>query len=274
MAKLHVGKSLQDTDVLWRYVPLDKFINLIDTSTLFFAPLAWYEKTDPFEGYLPRVAMEAIASISAKTVDITTERINALEKLLPANLHAQELDRLRQMAQDHKSQMRALYKNMVSCLMVNCWYRSAHESEGMWGLYSKDGIAIKTSVGAIKAALAENQQDHVIHMGAIKYLDFTSTNLTPSDCVTQDGHLIGMTKRVAYAHENEVRMYITRPRELGSNEDLKPAPANVSVDIAKLIEGVVISPFAGTSLRQSIQTVCRWGGIDPSKVSTSNLLEN
>ncbi|GAI39952.1 unnamed protein product, partial [marine sediment metagenome] len=62
MAKLHVGKSLRDTDVLWRYVTLDKFINLIDSRALFFAPLAWYEKTDPFEGYLPRVAMEALAS--------------------------------------------------------------------------------------------------------------------------------------------------------------------------------------------------------------------
>lgn len=35
MAKLHIGKSLKDTDVLWRYVSLDKFINLIDTKTLF-----------------------------------------------------------------------------------------------------------------------------------------------------------------------------------------------------------------------------------------------
>jgi len=181
---------------------------------------------------------------------------------------------MQQRPREHKSQMRGIYRNIVSCLMVNCWYRSAHESEGMWGLYSKEGIAIKTSVGAIKAALVENQQDHVIHMGAIKYLDFTSTDLTPPDCVTQDGHLIGMIKRVDYAHENEVRMHITRPRELGSNEDLKPAPTHVSVDVAKLIEGVVISPFAGSSIRQSIQTVCRWGGIEPSKVSTSNLLKN
>ncbi|MCK4135709.1 DUF2971 domain-containing protein (plasmid) [Ralstonia solanacearum] len=265
---------MRDTDVLWRYMPLDRFINLVDTSSLFFAPLAWYEKSDPFEGYLPRVAMESLASISAETVRIATAQIDAVQKIVPPNVSVQELDQLRQIALEHSSQMRSLYKNIVSCLMVSCWYRSEHESEGMWGLYSKEGIAIKTSVAAIKAALDGNQQDHVIHIGAIKYLDFTSTDLTPSDCVTQDGHLIGMIKRVAYAHENEVRMCITRPRELGSMEDLKPAPTSVSVNVEKLIEAVVISPFAGTSLRQSIQTVCRWGGIEARKVSTSNLLEN
>lgn len=102
MAKLHVGKSLRDTDVLWRYVTLDKFINLIDSRALFFAPLAWYEKTDPFEGYLPRVAMEALASVAERTVNITTEQINVLEKILPENVRERELDRLRQMARERR----------------------------------------------------------------------------------------------------------------------------------------------------------------------------
>ncbi len=131
-----------------------------------------------------------------------------------------------------------------------------------------------TSVGAIKAALAENQQDHHIFMGAVKYLDFSSKDLTPPDCVSEDGHLMGMLKRIAYAHENEVRMYITgkrAPRDLSIHD---PAPAIVSLDVHKLIEGIVISPVASRSIEQSIRAVCKWGNVDPSKVCKSPLLEN
>lgn len=53
MATLKVGKSLTDTDVLWRYLPLDKFIDFLESRTLFFTPLAWFEKTDLFEDGFP-----------------------------------------------------------------------------------------------------------------------------------------------------------------------------------------------------------------------------
>ncbi|WP_250530693.1 hypothetical protein [Caballeronia sp. NCF4] len=72
---------MAETDVLWRYLTLDKFINLIESSTLFFTPLAWYKETDPFEGYLPKVAIDAIAAIPAKYAQRHEERITAIEKL-------------------------------------------------------------------------------------------------------------------------------------------------------------------------------------------------
>ncbi|WP_152680419.1 hypothetical protein [Chromobacterium subtsugae] len=69
MAILKVGKSLSDDDVLWRYMSLDKFINLLDSKTLFFTPISFYAQTDPFEGYMPKVAMDALASITKKSVE-------------------------------------------------------------------------------------------------------------------------------------------------------------------------------------------------------------
>lgn len=264
---------MKDSDVLWRYLSLDKFIDLVESKTIFFAPLAWYEKTDPFEGYLPHVAMEAIASIPAKYRDQQREVLKKLATMLPERAEADFLQ-IEKMVETHVPTMKALYKNIASCLMVNCWYKSEHESEGMWGLYSRGGVAIRTSVGALKSSLVIDEQARVIHVGTVKYVDFADRNLKPSDCVTEDGQLIGMIKRVAYAHEKEVRMYITRDREKGNLELQKPAPTRVSVSVSQLLEAVVISPFASETIERSVRAVCKWGGIDENIVSKSNLLDN
>lgn len=273
MATLKIGRSLKDTDILWRYLTLDKFIDLVDSKSLFFAPLAWYAQTDPFEGYVPQVAMEAIASIPKK---YQTEHIAALERLaqiLPKEAIPQ-LRRLREDAEAHVPTMKALFKNISSCLMVNCWYKSVYESEGMWGLYSKVGVAIRTSVGALKSAIIDTEQDPIIHLGAIKYIDFSDDRLTPPDCVTEDGQIFGMIKRIAYSHEQEVRMYITRDRRGKMLEIQAPEPIRISVNLEKLIEAVVISPFAGESVSQSVRAVCKWSGVNNNLISKSNLLDN
>ncbi|MFB5153694.1 DUF2971 domain-containing protein [Burkholderia orbicola] len=264
---------MNDTDVLWRYLSLDKFIDLVESKTLFFAPLAWYAQTDPFEGYLPPIAMDAMASIANQARDQHREAVEKLVQMLPERARP-DIRRLREGVETLVPTMRDLHKNIVSCLTVNCWYKSEHESEGMWGLYSKGGVAIRTSVGAIRSALVVDEQNHAINIGAIKYVDFSDRNVKPSDCVTEDGQLIGMIKRVAYAHEKEVRMYISPERESRSLELKEPAPLRVSVDVEKLLEGVVISPFAGESIVRGVRAICRWGQVDESIVSKSNLLEN
>ena len=273
MVILKIGKSLKDTDVLWRYLTLDKFIDLVDSKSLFFAPLAWYAKTDPFEGYVPQVAMEAMASVPKKYQAEQTFVLDKIAQMLPVEATPQ-LRRLREDVGKHVPTMRAIFKNISSCLMVNCWYRSSHESEGMWGLYSKSGVAIRTSVGALKSAIISTDRDPTIHLGSIKYIDFSDASLTPSDCVTEDGQIFGMIKRIAYSHEQEVRMYVTRDRRGKMLEIQDPAPMKIFVDLEKLIEAVVISPFAGESVSQSVRAICKWTGVNSNLVSKSNLLDN
>lgn len=274
MATLRVGKSLNDDDVLWRYLPLDGLINMLDSGTLYFSPLTAYQATDPFEGFMPKVAMDAIAGITLKGQNSLLAQVDQLEAMAGPNQAVDAIAKLRAEASSHSAQMKEMYKKIMSCLMVNCWHKSNHESEAMWGLYSKAGVAIKTSVGAIKAALEGNTQDHVINMGTIKYIDFSDRSITPPDCVTEDGHLMGMIKRIAYAHEKEVRMNITRKVDRRDWDKTVPAPTSVDIDVSRLINGLVISPFASTSMRKSIIAVAKVYGIDREKVSESPLLEN
>lgn len=44
--------------------------------------------------------------------------------------------------------------------------------------------------------------------------------------------------------------------------------------MGKLLEAVVISPFAGELIERSVRAVCRWGGVDENIVAKSNLLDN
>ncbi len=42
---------------------LDKLVDLLSTSELHFTPLASFAKSDPFEGFLPAVALQADAAL-------------------------------------------------------------------------------------------------------------------------------------------------------------------------------------------------------------------
>jgi|APAra7269097080_1048540.scaffolds.fasta_scaffold03553_2 hypothetical protein len=281
MTKIVVGRSLNDTDVLWRYMSLDKFIDLVESQTLYFTPLSTYEKTDPFEGYVPRAAMQAIADVSRSFRDQHLQEIHELghhlsSRVAPEAAHhlKAELQGLREKAESHLPTMGALAKNISACTMVNCWYKSRHESEGMWNLYARNGVAIKTCVGAMRRAFGCRDEPPVVHIGSVKYVDFSDPDLKPSECVTEDGHFLGMIKRIAYEHEKEVRMFVARTRPSNSSDLLQPESMRVEVDVQTMIESVVISPFAGTTIERSVRAVCRCSGISGGIIVRSGLLDN
>jgi hypothetical protein len=68
MTEVQSSTQLAGATRLWRYLSLDKLIDLLSTSELFFTPLATFAKTDPFEGYLPSIAFDAHASIFRRYV--------------------------------------------------------------------------------------------------------------------------------------------------------------------------------------------------------------
>jgi hypothetical protein len=69
-------------------------------------------------------------------------------------------------------------------------------------------------------------------------------------------------------------MYVAPQRESKSLALKEPVSLRVSVDVDKLLEAVVISPFAGESIDRSVRAICRWGQVEESIVLKSNLLEN
>ncbi|ECK5629363.1 hypothetical protein FRL62_22280, partial [Salmonella enterica] len=88
MNKFQISPNLKPETKLWRYMSLDKFIDILSREELYFSPLSSYSNSDPYEGLLPKVALNAWASIvKSKFNDIqsyfndTVERIRENELL-------------------------------------------------------------------------------------------------------------------------------------------------------------------------------------------------
>jgi hypothetical protein len=64
-----ITKNIAKEAKLWRYMTLDKLINILSTQQLYFTPLQSYEKTDPFEGILPKVGLDAMKDLYSASRD-------------------------------------------------------------------------------------------------------------------------------------------------------------------------------------------------------------
>lgn len=161
MATVKLGSSITGQHSLWRYMSIDKLINLLEVKSLYFTPLSYYAKSDPFEGYLPKVAFEALATVlgsSYKELETVYSQLNELaensRKSGAINTIGEELlAQLRTRLDSQNDFIKEAYKTIAKGITVNCWHRNPHESEAMWRLYSENGkgIAIKTSIDSLKS---------------------------------------------------------------------------------------------------------------------------
>ncbi len=280
MTEVQTSKKLPGSTKLWRYVSLDKFIDLVSTNELFFSPLASFAQTDPFEGYLPSVALDAHASISRKYVEdlqhahqqLANHRANRGFPLTP-----DEVTKLGVSVDDLRTSLRRLLPAIAKATMVNCWHASDSESEAMWRLYSENGkaVAIETTLDALKDAIQMRDYPAVVHIYSVKYLDFFDPALTPRECVAE-GHLAPLLKRISYEHEREVRAFIGKvapdPRTGTDVNFWQPSSIRLPVDVKTLVKGVHVSPYAQEPFQSSVSKIADIFGLDRSIVQISRLL--
>lgn len=277
---VQIAGDLSDDMVIWRYMGLDKFINLLEDSALFFAPLSFYEKTDPFEGYPPAKIVQLLYSIS----DPFYEKLKGNIEIYDLYAHTQignskfieSLESLRKKLLERPADFRKSYSLIAKSTLVNCWHASPHESEAMWKLYgeSHKGIAIRSTVGDLRKALEGAQQiDWVekMFLGQVKYLDYADPEITPKDCLV-GGIMTPLLKRISFAHEKEVRAFFVSGVNYKNLDSFTPRPYEMKIDVSQILNGVYISPYVDTSYSKAIRAVCRAYGLTCDVVE-SNLLK-
>lgn len=107
---------------IWRYIDFGKFIDLLETQSLFFCRID--KLGDQNEGILPK-----------STIDFWIDRVRrGLES--------------GQSEVDLKKHISFLHTEIRRIAMVNCWHISEHENPAMWQIYAKNhfGIAIETTI--------------------------------------------------------------------------------------------------------------------------------
>lgn len=277
--RVEVIGGLTDDTTVWRYMSIDKFINLLEDSGLFFSPLSFYKKTDPFEGYPPAFVIKLMYSINDKFYEDTQKNITHLEKLSATQAGNPEftdaLARFKSQFADRPEKFRKTFTQLTKGILVNCWYGGVCESEAMWKLYgeSNKGVAIRSTVGKLKAALETADQlswCEKMFIGKVKYLDYADSSLTPTDCMT-GGHIAPLLKRNQFSHENEVRAFFVPNISYETLDAFESEPYQMKMDISDLIEEVYISPYVDVSYAKAVRAVFKRYGVQ-CKLNESDLL--
>lgn len=224
-----------DATQLWRYMDFTKFVALLEAKALFFSRADQFE--DEFEGGLSRV----------NSVDWP---------------EATKLGNV----------LRYSSERLPFFTFVNCWNINAYESAAMWRVYlsSREGVAITTTVGRLKAALSPSTESVVI--GQVRYIDYDA------DKVPLSWPLPFFHKRMSFEHEHEVRALFQDVR-LYEGEDGHSLHINleepehgpgieVPVVLSDLITAVVVAPTAPPWFRDLVTSVVkRFGHVFPVRQS-------
>jgi len=222
--------------VIWRFLNLPKFHNLIESSELYFCRSDLFG--DEREGLPPE---EYLATFSLHPLDINDR---------------QEL--INHIGSD--AQFREGF-------YVSCWHLFREETCQMWKEYGADGVAITSKYSLLKAAL--NAMRDRAFVGKVRY---GAQHLVGK---TANLFRYITTKRNEYANEQEVRAFLWIPDpHAGNNRHIDaegrvhplpttPPPPHVlrgerrKVDLEALVTSIVVSPWASPSAFDEINRIVR-----------------
>lgn len=230
---------------LWRYMDVGRLIAMVRGGTLYFAQRDEFD--DPWEGAFPE---------SYKNVAYGPSRPPGMRAPAELDLHC--------------------------CLAgINGWFEGEHESVAMWKLYTSgaEGIAVKTTVGRLKAALCDEVRPVIL--GRVRYeeyekgsfgSDFGSHRLDPL-----------FWKKTGYLHEREVRAVIgdahgllpeiEHVRSTGQAMSMSVSRRGVVVhlrDPASLFERVIVSQHYSQWAIPALQEVLDHAGLQ-ARIELSSL---
>lgn len=219
----------EDT-IIWRYLKIDKYYDLISNNRLFFCRIDLFE--DPFEGSIPKREVDYRPIESIKISHFNNNPITLDEAKI----------RDTAMAETHR-----LYRQTY---IVSCWHMNQHESEAMWKLYLSEnkGVAIKSTVGQLLSSLSDNNNDFID--SRVRYIDYENDiwydkNEYPIKTYNMFSPFIH--KRKSLQHENEFRLLHNVDEAFGDSkywekqDFCKGRYFRVKLDI--LISDIIVSPF-------------------------------
>lgn len=213
--------------VVWRYVALDKFLDLLISQELFFSNAA--KMSDKYEGLIPKRNQDYILK-SIKKDGLSREDAEAERQKRLRNIHS-----------------------LKELTLLNCWTISQSESYALWKIYlggSKSGVAIRTTVSKLIKAI-ENGGDSYkedIFISKVKYTDFIMEE-------AENRFNVITTKNKFYDYEKELRLFILHNP---TSVDSEIPPYNISVgrrlkvDLNELIDQIYLSPFVGRWFDQTL----------------------
>ena len=230
-----------DDAVIWRFMPFKRFVELMHNGQLYFC------RSDKFEDQHEGLPTEEYARYVCASMGPGHDLDYTIGNLVQGK----------------------------EAYFISCWHLFDHETAKMWSKYGKDGVAICSRYGLLRAAL-DAMPDRAM-LGLVRYsFDHVGWNILRF--IT--------TKRPEFTDEHEVRALIWKPEWAGNNRHIdennkchrKPLtdpPPHVlpglrqAVDLQALVEGIVVSPEANPETLEEIkQLVSELGYTIPVRESS------
>lgn len=223
-------KTPHGNAMIWRYMGLGKFLDLITHRRLFFSNAA--RLTDQYEATLPA------SNIAAIRTKLENENFDPGDLETEVSWRVAEIDGLRDLT------------------LVNCWSIGRHESYARWKIYlggSKDGVAVKSTVGRLKKSLMRGADCYPedVYLATVNYAERIDTSSVHRFQVVT-------TKKPYYEFETEMRAFIVNfPRSEGGTKTPYEIALGryVSIELDELVDEIYVSPFAGSWLEASVRDV-------------------
>lgn len=147
---------------------------------------------------------------------------------------------------------------------ISCWQMQQHDMMQMWERYCRPrplGIAMQTTYARLDAGLPFARSPHQnVLLGLVTYADYDDPNVQ-SDFT--NWYSAFMLKKVQYQDEHEVRVLC----DVGSPSEEKGV--RVHVDWNRIVERVVVSPYAGTGFARAAESFCQRQGLSCPVVRSS-----
>ncbi|MBO1030961.1 DUF2971 domain-containing protein [Tessaracoccus sp. SD287] len=225
--------DVEDADtVLWRYMDLYRFLDLLQESELHLTRVDQME--DKWEG--------------------SFSDLNVAER--PA-IYAEHW------SESFAKAMHNLYLHGRTHTYLNCWYMGDAESYAMWKLYDAagKGVAVKATIGRLQASLKGVHRPEVCG-SQVKYVNYATTYIPERNLFLPYIH-----KRLSFAHEQEYRLLaMWSPKVLETDQnntatltepDVPPVLLREAVDLDELIGSVYVSPDAPDWVAKVVSEVTR-----------------
>ena len=256
------GRYLSDSTKLWRYVPLRTlFVYLAGKA--FIPSIATLRTGDPFEAEF--YYNDHPATFNSALIDWygEDEADKILKWLFDSRFESWKQRIVRPdpdpaVLIDYNQSFfpRAYFEFLRATRYAWCWFApdSGWESASMWNTYGKHGVAVQTSVGALRESLTQTGRD--FEFGLMSYVHARDSAVPRNEIYpdySRDAHTRVLRphflKRAEYEAEREVR-FVTADCERDSGGIVLALPPQSWIEEVRLWPG--LSPLETEALQSAV----------------------
>ena len=237
--------------VIWRFMELWKFRDLITTSEVYFRradKIGDDNEGLPPEEYLPFEGLNPLDVRDALQLNHFTGSL----------------------AQDREG------------FFLNCWYLSPEPTATMWQEFAKDGVAVASRYSLLKRALASGEYRALLgcvrygskHLTGWNVLRFMSTKREKFVHQQEVRAALWLPDDVAGGNRHFDENNIPHSRPLTDPPERVPLGLRLGVDLRSLITGIEVSPWASDATSSEVNQLTgerdlsipvRWSDLAPHK---------